>query len=197
MKIAIIGAGNIGGTLGRKWLAAGHEVVFGVREPVGEKAGELPAPAYLSAEAAAGADVVLFAIPGKAMADTAAQLAPHLNGKIVIDATNQPGQPTLHSLAILRQAAPEAHLFRAFSTLGWENFANPVLGGHTADLFYCGDAGVGQAAVQTLIEQIGLHPVSLGGLDQVELVDSLTRLWFTLAFQKGYGRRVAFKLLHE
>ena len=32
MKIAVLGAGNIGGTLGKKWLAAGHEVVFGVRD---------------------------------------------------------------------------------------------------------------------------------------------------------------------
>ena len=38
MKIAILGAGNIGGTLGAKWAAAGHAVVFGVRDPDTPKA---------------------------------------------------------------------------------------------------------------------------------------------------------------
>jgi len=33
MKIAVIGIGNVGGTLGPAWANAGHEVIFGVREP--------------------------------------------------------------------------------------------------------------------------------------------------------------------
>jgi prephenate dehydrogenase len=37
-RIAALGAGNIGGTLGRKWVAAGHQVAFGLREPDGERA---------------------------------------------------------------------------------------------------------------------------------------------------------------
>jgi predicted dinucleotide-binding enzyme len=33
INIAILGAGHIGGTLGRKWAAAGHDIFFGVRDP--------------------------------------------------------------------------------------------------------------------------------------------------------------------
>ena len=33
MKISILGPGKIGGGLGRKWMAAGHEIIFGVRNP--------------------------------------------------------------------------------------------------------------------------------------------------------------------
>lgn len=192
MKIAIIGAGNIGGTLGRKWQAAGHNVIFGVRDP--DKADDLPAPAQLPSEAVVGADVVLFAVPGQAMGELVPKLAAHLNGQVLLDATNKPGQATLNSLDLLREAAPDSSLYRAFSTLGWENFAEPLIDGHMIDLFYCGDSAK-KDAVSLLIEQIGLRPVYLGGVDQVEIVDHLTRLWFNLAFQQGYGRRVALSLL--
>ena len=41
IHIVVLGAGNIGGTLGRKWVAAGHQVIFGVTNPHGEKARKL------------------------------------------------------------------------------------------------------------------------------------------------------------
>ncbi|HEV2582554.1 MAG TPA: NAD(P)-binding domain-containing protein, partial [Ktedonobacteraceae bacterium] len=40
-KITVLGAGNIGGTLGRKWATAGHQVAFGVSDPNGERAQKL------------------------------------------------------------------------------------------------------------------------------------------------------------
>ena len=65
----------------------------------------------------------------------------------------------------------------------------------TIDLFYCGDSGEGQRQVDQLIADIGLRPIYVGGRDQVDVIDGLTRLWFALAFNQGYGRRLAFKLL--
>ncbi len=201
MKISVLGAGNIGGTLGGKWAAAGHEVVFGVREPQAEKVQLLLAKAGNGATAvpvpaaAAGADVVVFAVPGGAMGETVAALGHELDGKILVDTANLVGQTPMNSLGLLRQAALTSALFRAFSNLGWENFADPVIGGVQVDLFYCGDGGDGQTAVHTLIADIGLRPVYLGGVDQADLVDSLTRLWFVLALQRGYGRHLAFKLM--
>ncbi|MEO8970984.1 MAG: NAD(P)-binding domain-containing protein, partial [Ktedonobacteraceae bacterium] len=73
IHIAILGAGNIGGTLGRKWVAVGHRVVFGVNNPQGEKARKLRsdlgdrATITTTAEAlATNPDVVVLAIPGLA-----------------------------------------------------------------------------------------------------------------------------------
>jgi 8-hydroxy-5-deazaflavin:NADPH oxidoreductase len=201
MKIAVLGTGNIGGTLGRKWAAAGHVVLFGAREPGAAKVRALlaevghGATAVSISDAISQAEAVLFAIPGRAVGETAAQLGRQLNGKILIDATNNVGQQPMNNLGVLRQAAPHSPLFRAFSTLGWENFAEPVIDGQKVDLFYCGDAGEGQTAVDQLIRDIGLRPVYLGGVEQVELVDALTRLWFVLAFQQGKGRRLAFKAI--
>lgn len=128
------------------------------------------------------------------MTDFAAQHGAHLAGKIVIDATNKPGAPVMHNLDALKQFAPQAQIVRAFSTLGGENFANPSIDGVQIDLFYCGDAAARLSADQ-LIAEIGLRPVYLGDLNAVELVDGMTRLWFTLAFAQGKGRRIAFKLL--
>ncbi|MDX1688975.1 MAG: NAD(P)-binding domain-containing protein [Candidatus Promineifilaceae bacterium] len=203
MKISIIGAGNIGGTLGSKWAAQGHEIHFGVRDPQAGKVQSLlveiggQATAAAIPDAIAGARVVLFAIPGRAMPATVRQLGDRLDGKILIDATNNVGEEPMHSLSALRRAAPNAALFRAFSNLGWENFASPIFKGMRADLFYCGDSGEAQAAVDALIADVGLRPVYIGETEKAVLVDNLTRLWFTLALEQGRGRHLALKLLTD
>ncbi len=192
MNISIIGAGNIGKTLGSKWAQAGHQVIYGVRNPADPKhAGLNVAPI---AESLAEAEIVLLSLPGSAVADFAAQFGANLAGKIVIDATNNPRSPVMNNLDALQSAAPDAVLARAFSTLGWENFADPQLGGQQIDLFYAGAESARPAAEQ-LIREIGLRPVYLGGLEAVPALDGLTRAWFALAFGQGKGRRVAFKML--
>jgi len=186
MKIAVIGAGNIGRTLGGKWVTAGHEVVYGVRSP------SAPGTAAI-ADAVAGAGVVLLAIPGAAAKDVLASLGAALAGKVVIDATNDiQGAGKLHALDEL---ADGAHPVRAFNTLGWENYAEPVFDSVKADLFYAAEEGHAKDVADRLISDIGLEPVWLGGVDAFDVVDSLTRLWFQLAFQRKLGRRLAFKML--
>lgn len=194
MNITIIGAGNIGKTLGSKWAQSGHRVIYGVRNPADPKhAGLTVAPI---AEALSGTEIVLLSLPGAGVAEFAAQFGASLAGRIVIDATNNPRSPVMNNLEPLQSAAPDAVLVRAFSTLGWENFADPQLDGQQIDLFYAGAESARPAAEQ-LIGEIGLRPVFLGGLDAVPILDGLTRAWFALAFGQAKGRRVAFKLLEE
>jgi 8-hydroxy-5-deazaflavin:NADPH oxidoreductase len=187
MRIAVIGAGNIGRTLGAKWAAAGHEVVYGVRNPAG--AGQASV-----SDAVTGTEVVLIAVPGTAAKDVLAALGPALVGKVVVDASNDVQGGKLHALDDLPEGA---HPVRAFNTLGWENFADPVVAGVQADLFYAAEDGRPREVAERLIRDVGLEPVWLGGVEALELVDSVTRLWFTLAFQRGLGRRLAFKVLVE
>jgi predicted dinucleotide-binding enzyme len=200
LRIAVLGAGKIGGTLGRKWVAAGHQVAFGVRDPEDERAtalrAELGERARVStiADALAGSDVVLLAIPGKVAAETAARLGAALDGRIVIDATNNMGARTVNSVAAIQAAAPGAHVFRAFNGYGWENFADPVFDGIQADLLYVGPEGDAGAAVEGLIADVGLRPVRLGGPDQAGLTDDLLHVWFTMV-RGGRGRHLAFKVL--
>jgi predicted dinucleotide-binding enzyme len=188
VKIAVVGAGNIGGTLGARWAEAGHEVVYGVRSP------GAPGTAPV-ADAVDGADVVVLAVPGGAAKGVVADLGPRLAGKVVVDATNDvQGSGALHALGGL---ADGAHPVRAFNTVGWETFADPVVGGVQADLLYAAEDGVAKETAEVLIRDVGLAPVWVGGVDAFDTVDSVTRLWFTLAFQRKLGRRLAFKVLRE
>jgi hypothetical protein len=201
MQIAVLGGGNIGGTLGRAWAAAGHTIVYGVRDPQAEKVRELLAATGGGARAAAmgealiGAEVVLVAIPGRAIAELLTTHGSALNGKIVIDATNQFGAPVMNALAPIAAAAPNAILMRAFNSLGWENFAEPQISGTQVDLFFCGADGAGRMALEQLIAEVGLRPVYAGGIEQAPFVDALGALWGALVFGRGLGRRLAFKLL--
>ncbi len=198
MRVAVIGSGNIGGTLGRAWDRAGHDVVFGVRDPADPKVVALlhdarHATAAPLADAVQAAAAVLFAVPGAALAGVVEGLGASLASAVLIDASNNMAGGPMDGTATIQAAAPNAQVFRAFNSLGWENFAEPTFGGVPADLFYCGPDGDGDAVVTQLITDVGLRPVRVGGLDQVKVVDSVTPLWFALSRQRG--RHLAFKLL--
>ena len=198
MKIAVMGAGNIGRTLGSKWAAAGHEVRFGVRNPADAKFDAVRAIGQITAmpQALEGADAVLLSLPGGAVRDFAVEHGARLDGKVVIDATNNVGAAEMNNLGALRAGAPAARLVRAFSNLGWENFAQPTIGGITIDLFYCSTVEARPVADQ-LVRDVGLRPIWLGDLDAAPTVDGLTRVWFALVFGQKRGRRLALKLVEE
>ena len=188
MRIAVIGRGNIGSTLGRKWVAAGHDVVYGVRSPGG------PGTAAVD-EAVRGAEAVVLAVPGPAAKEVLAALAHELAGKVVVDTTNNlAGDGALHALDEL---ADGAHPVRAFNTVGWEVFDEPAVGGTQADLLFAAEEGKAREVAEQLIRDVGLRPVWVGGIDAIELVDNLTRLWFALAIRRGLGRHLALKVLAE
>ena len=185
-RIGVIGGGNIGETIGSAWQRAGHDVVYASRSPQ-------PPQTVAIADAIAGAEVVLFAVPGAAMPSLLAEHGQALAGRVVIDATNDVGAERLDH-ADAYASAPGARFVRAFNTLGFELFADPSIGGEVADLFWCGpeDAGAEQ-----LIADVGLRPVRVGDIDAVDVVDGVGRLWLTLVFRQGRPRRLAFRLLAD
>jgi NADP oxidoreductase coenzyme F420-dependent len=124
MRIAVIGKGNIGGSLGTKWRAAGHDVVYGARDGSGEGPGGAPVRGI--GDALKDVDVVVLAVPGQVVADVVTGHGAALAGKTVIDAVNRIGAPEFDSRAIIADAAPQARYVRAFNSLGWENFADPM-----------------------------------------------------------------------
>jgi hypothetical protein len=200
MRIAVIGGGNIGGTIGRAWIGAGHEVRFGVRDP--EKYAELAAAGASVTDAAgavAGAEAVLLAVPGAQAEAVLAAVGAHLDGVVVLDATNNlaTGAP-MNARDAVAQAAPGATYYRAFNTTGWESFAAPVFpGGERADLFYAGADGDDRSRVEGLIADVGLRPVWVGDDEQLDAVDGIVRLWFALALGRGTGRHTAFRMLTD
>ena len=185
MKIAVIGKGNIGGTLGSKWQAAGYDVVFGARDGSGEGPGGAPVRGI--GDALDGAEVVLLAVPGQVVPDVVTEQGAALAGKVVIDAVNRIGAPEFDSRAIIADAVPSARYVRAFNTLGWENFVNPLPG---TDLFFAADPAA-RATVEELIEAVGLRPAFVGDAGATATVDALLPLWFALVQQNGGNRRSA------
>jgi predicted dinucleotide-binding enzyme len=191
MKIAVIGTGNIGGSLGTKWRAAGYDVVYGSRKASGEGPGG--APVLAVSEALDGADVVVLAVPGQAVADVVGTQSAALAGKIVIDAVNRMGQPELNSRALIASAAPDARYVRAFNSLGWENFADPVPG---TNLFFAADPSA-RIVAEELISTVGLDPAFLGDAGVAGTVDALAPLWFALVQQHGGNRRIALRIVQD
>jgi predicted dinucleotide-binding enzyme len=186
-RIAVIGSGNIGGTIGAAWERAGHDVAFASRSPEPPRTVAIP-------DAIAGAEVVLIAVPGGAVRDLLAEHGSALDGRVVIDATNDVGGERLSHPDAYAELAPGARLVRAFNSLGYEMFAEPSVGGEQADLFWCGpeDAGVEQ-----LIADVGLRPVRVGGIDAVDVVDGFGRVWLTMVLRHGHPRRLAFRMLTD
>lgn len=211
MKIAVIGAGNVGGTLGRRWAQKGHEVVFGVRDPSGEKVKTVLASAGPNAradrvpEAAAAAEIVVLTVPWKAAQDVV-RTAGDLAGKILVDVTNplEPGPEGLglglavgHTTSAAEQVATWAHgarVVKAFNTTGSNNMENPRFGSQAAAMFFCGDDAGAKAAVRQLGEELGFEMIDCGSLVRARLLEPLAMLWIDLALFEGLGRDFAFTL---
>jgi 8-hydroxy-5-deazaflavin:NADPH oxidoreductase len=198
MRLAIIGTGVIGTTIGRRWLEHGHTVAYGVREPVATGTRPLPHRAVIDRipDAVSSADSTLVAIPGGAVENLLATHGSVLDGKLLIDATNDVAAGSFHHIPLYEARLPGARVYRAFNTLGSENFADPTIDGQQADLFYAGPPTDDRHVIEQLIADVGLRPVYVGqGAAGADLLDGLTRLWFALAVGQSFGRHLAFKTL--
>ena len=189
MRIAVIGTGHIGGTLGGKWRAAGYDVVYGARQGTGEGPGG--APLAPIGDAVKDADVVVLAIPGGAVAGTVGEYSAALDGKTVIDAANNMGGDAPDSRAAITGAVPNVRYVRAFSTLGWENFADPLPG--SASFFAAAPSA--RATAEELISAVGLEPAYAGDEDATGTVDALLPLWFAMVKLNGGNRKVALRII--
>jgi predicted dinucleotide-binding enzyme len=210
MKIAIIGAGNVGGTLGKAWAKKGHEIFFGVQRPQEEKTRQLVgalgprAQAGTVAAAAAFGEVIVLATPWPA-AQAAIRAAGNLSGKTLIDCTN-PLKPDLSGLEVgfttsaaeqVASWAKGANVFKAFNTTGFNNMADPVINGTRLVMFVCGDNEAVKPTVLRLVADVGFDAVDAGKLIVARLLEPLAMLWIHLAFASPLGRDFGFALLRR
>lgn len=204
MKIGIVGSGNVGATLGRRFAEAGHEVAFGTRRPDAPEMRELAklprARVVTNAEAAQSSEAIVLATPWPATEDALRGLG-ELRGKILLDCTN-PLKPQLDGLTVANTSsggelvaewAPGARVVKIFNSIGYNVMRNPAFGGAAATLLYCGDDPSAKAAAHDLAAQIGFDPVD-AGLRQARLLEPFALLWISLAYG-GQGRDIAFRLL--
>jgi NADPH-dependent F420 reductase len=210
MKIGIIGAGNVGGTLGKAWARKGHQVMYGVRDSKDARTQELvkasgaSAKAGSVADAAAFGEIVVFATPWQATEATV-KLAGSLSGKIVIDCTN-PLTADFSALELgyttsaaekVAEWAKGARVFKAFNTTGFNIMANPVVNGVRSVMFVCGDDAAAKPKVMQLATDIGFEAIDAGKLSQARLLEPWAMLWIWLAFNGNVGRDFAFALLRR
>jgi NADPH-dependent F420 reductase len=209
MKIAVIGTGNVGGALGTGWARAGHEVIFGAREPNTEEVNQLlsrsgrKASASTVESAVAHADVVALAIPWAAVSEVLREIAPALAGKVLIDCTNPSTSfPAVdHSSGSggeqVATMVAGAYVVKAFNTTGFENMENPKYGAEAVTMFYAGDHAVAKKVVYDLARDLGFDPVDAGGLKQAQILEMLASFWGSLAYGQKLGRGIAFRLLQK
>ena len=204
MKIAIIGAGNVGGALGKSWAKAGHTIIFGVRDPVGGKTkpplAEIGdrATSVVVPDAVRQAEVIVLATPWNAVPDVITAMG-DLRGKIIIDCTNPLSLNSEGSLSLavgsstsgaeeVARMATGARVAKAFNTYGWENFADsnyPGYGDAKPVMFHCSDDDQAKEIVAKLAADIGFEPVDTGGLGMARSLEPLALLWIRLSIRDG------------
>jgi hypothetical protein len=197
MRIAIIGAGSVGGGLGRAFSAVGHQVVFGVRDPESMKtmaalADIVDAVAMAPGQAVVGADVVVFALRPVAVPSMAAEIG-SLDGRLVIDAMNRfDGDPTRSMTQELAALLPGAKLAKAFNTTGFENYTTARERSAKAAMFVAGDDPDAKRVAMSLATEIGFRAEDAGGLALTKALEDMVRVW--LAVAQAHGRHVAFAI---
>lgn len=206
MKIAILGAGNVGAALAKGWAAAGHEIRLGVRKTQDPEvlalAANLGGAATSIGEAANWAEVVVLATPWPAVADALAAAGP-LDGKILFDCTN-PLKPALAGLEIgletsggeqVAALAPGAKVVKIFNSIGADHMSDARIQGKPALMLYCGDDPGAKKVAHELAAANHFDPVDAGPLSQARLLEPMALLWITLAYKQGLGRNFGFALL--
>ncbi len=210
MRIAVIGAGDVGSALGEAWTKKGHEVCFGVRHPDSDEIRSLlasigkSAKATTVAEACRAAEIVVLAVPWNSVQQVLAT-AGDLSGKVLIDCTN-PLKPDLSGLLLghttsageqVAAWARGAHVVKTFNHSGANNMAAASGYPLRPVMFVCGDHEPAKRRVLQLVEDLGFDPVDAGPMQTARLLEPLAMLWIHLAFACHLGRDIAFALMHR
>lgn len=199
MNIAIIGAGNVGGTLAKRFAEAGHRIYLGVRNVNDAKVKALLSDnisAHSIPEAVAKADVIITAAYPAATKEIAKQLG-DVSDKAIIDAMNTfRGKPAPYSTtadALLAWTNCK-DVVRCFNTTGWQNMENPNYHGTKIDMFIAGDSKKGKKIATQLAKEIGFGEIyDVGGNDQFELMEHIVIVWRGLS--EVLGRDIALNIL--
>jgi predicted dinucleotide-binding enzyme len=205
VNIAIIGAGNVGSALANAAVVAGHTVTVSAADPAHAATAAAATGATAAGtnlEAVSGADVVVLAVPGGAVAAVADELADALDGKIVIDATN-PLNAGFTDLAIERTSGaqdlagriPGVSVVKAFNSVFASRHAAPTQDGTPLDAFIAGDDDAAKAKVVELATSLGYRPIDAGGLRMARALEEMAFLNITLNARNGWAWQSGWKLV--
>ena len=202
MKVGILGAGEVGSNLSKALVTAGHEVMLSSRNPDSQKMQKLIAEIGDKAqvgtvtETVAFGEVVVIAIGwGNGLEQVLTGIS-DWSGKVLVDATNRFGADFEGSAGERVARLTNVPVLKAFNSIGAEHYLDPLFNGIPASMIICGDDAAKERAL-SLVTDTGFEVIDLGGLDQCHLVESLGNIWVNLAFRRGYGRNIAFKIMQK
>ncbi len=186
--IAIIGTGQVAQALGPEFAAQGYDIVYGSRSPDSQKTRDVVemtpgnASAMLPGDSVRDASIVVLAVPGDLVEEITRGLG-DLSGKIIIDPTNaltgdwetelSIGVSTSNA-RIIQDAAPDAYVVKAFSTLNWRQMVEP---GGEISILLAGDSDAAKAKVSQIVSAMDLNPIDLGDVDNARWIEGMTILW--------------------
>lgn len=185
LRIGIIGAGKIGGTLGELWAGAGHEVLLSSRhpdelKPLADRLGPR-ARVGTPGEAAAFGPVVLVSVPYKALPQIGRDFAGEMAGKVVLDTCNPfPGRdgPMAEDArekgtgVASAEYLPGVRLVRAFNTIPYASLRSEAhRAGEPVAVPLAGDDDEALAVAKRLVRDAGFEPVVVGPLSRAEDFD--------------------------
>jgi len=204
--IAVIGTGEVGGTLGRLWAAKGHRISYGSRTPQSRRVQALVdqtahnARAMTPREAVSESDLVVLATPWP-VTRASIRACGSFKGKMILDCTNPFNEKTEEveltgpsGAERISRWAKTFRIVKSFNTVGANLFGLPKFGGQRLTMYSCGDHRTKQV-VHTLTKQLGFEVVDCGPLKNARLLEALCGLWINLAPKRNW--KIAFRLVHE
>lgn len=214
MNVTIIGAGNMGRGIGRRFLAGGHSITL--VDIDGQAADQAAADLRMAAgngapistgtlEAVELGDVVVLALWYGANVETVRQLGKKLEGRIVVDIAN-PLNSTYDGLAtapesssaedVASAVAAGTSVVKAFNT----TFAGTLMAGQVdgkpLDVFIAGDDPDAKAQVARLIADGGLRPIDVGPLSRARQLEGIGLLHISLQQTLGSNWMSAVKIIN-
>jgi hypothetical protein len=204
MKVAIIGAGNVGGALAKGLSDAGHTVT--ISSAGGDKARavarETGATAAASnAEAVRDAEIVVLAVPHGEALGIVEKLGAALDGKVVVDATNQLNDDysdlVRWDASVAEQLAglTPAAVVKAFNTVFAADMPTGSAAGEKLDGYFAGDDAVAKAEVAALLESLGFRPIDVGDLRKARALEAMALVNIGLQLRNGWPWQSGFKLV--
>jgi 8-hydroxy-5-deazaflavin:NADPH oxidoreductase len=206
MKVAIIGAGNVGTALATSIARAGHDVIITSRDPedaATAAAGSGARVAQTNGAAAAEADVIIPAVSFTDVGEVAEEIAEPAAGKPVVDVTNRIGfgangpeiDTTSSNAEALAELLPRSPVVKAFNTLFATHQVDPVAEGVQLDGYVAGDDAAAKAKVLELVRSIGLRPIDVGPLVRARQLEALAFLNMTLNIVNDGSWQSGWKLV--
>ena len=200
MKIALIGAGNMGSALARLITTAGHSLTITSRTPEkGKELARATGATYKEGDVARGADLVIVAT-GYADAVSALRTVGNLDAKIVVDITN-PLNADYTGLTVgfessaaeeLQKAFPRSSVVKAFNTVFAQVLAaGPRLGGETVSVFVAGDDPEARDVVKEFVRSLGFVAVEAGSVKNSRYLEPLAGLNIYLGYGASRGTAIA------